>query len=53
MFSENMLFAMAQAAKPTMASDVGGLCHDALASPRMDSSSAETQPRPIPRKGDT
>ena len=53
MFSEDMLFAMAWAAKPTMASAVGGLSCDALASRRVDSSSAEMQPRPIPRKGDT
>jgi hypothetical protein len=53
MFSEDMLFAMTSAAKPTMASAVGGLCRDALATRRVDSSSAEMQPRPIPRKGDT
>jgi hypothetical protein len=53
MFSEDTLFAMAWAAKPTMASAVGGLSCDALASRRVDSSSAEMQPRPIPRKGDT
>ena len=53
MFSEDMLCAMAWAAKPTMASAVGGLSCDALASRRVDSSSAEMQPRPIPRKGDT
>ena len=53
MLSEDILFAMAWAAKPTMASAVGDLSCDALASRRVDSSSAEMQPRPIPRKGDT
>lgn len=53
MFSEDVLFAMAWAAKPTMASAIGGLSCDALVSRRADRSSAGVQPRPIPRKGDT
>lgn len=44
---------MAWAAKPTMASSLGGLSCAALASRRVGSSSAEMQSRPIPRKGDT
>jgi hypothetical protein len=53
MFNEDVLLAMARAAKPTMASAVGGLSCDAPVSRRVDSSSADVQPRPIPRKGDT